>query len=85
MLLTSFLTQKVYIKKKEVTYGHLSDSSHLKAVRLVYSLFFLIYKQHIIYLELLTDNQVSCISRVSYGIMRVGLEVNVHFHTNEST
>ena len=27
----------------------------------------------------------SSISRVSYGIMRVGLEVNVHFHTNEST
>ena len=24
-------------------------------------------------------------SRVCYGIMRVGLEVNVHFHTNEST
>ena len=24
-------------------------------------------------------------SRVSYGIMRVGLQVKVHFHTNEST
>ena len=25
------------------------------------------------------------ISRVSYGIMRAGLTVNVNFHTNEST
>ena len=24
-------------------------------------------------------------SRVCYGIMRASLEVNVHFHTNEST
>ena len=30
------------------------------------------------------DN-VKQISRVCYGIMRASLEVNVHFHTNEST
>ena len=49
------------------------------------STFFARLDECLFLLEVAFKNDDANNSRVSYGIMRAGLEVNVHFHTNEST